>query len=240
VGPSRTGTLRLIGKWLKRALAAASATAPDAGAGGATLLESLEPASLSEPIPDALELPVLLKVGDDISTDEISPAGGRALPFRSNIPRISEFAFEAVDGSYVERAGWVREQGGHALIGGENYGQGSSREHVALAPRYLGLRVVIAKSFARIHWQNLVNFGILPLTFADPADYDRIDRDDRIDAELAGKSVRIALRHDLSPRQIGPAPGRRRDQLAARRPQDPLTAAASLSATPASSRHGRW
>jgi aconitate hydratase len=93
VRPSRTGTLRLIGKWLKRALAAASATAPDAGAGGATLLESLEPASLSEPIPDALELPVLLKVGD-ISTDEISPAGGRALPFRSNIPRISEFAFE--------------------------------------------------------------------------------------------------------------------------------------------------
>jgi aconitate hydratase len=170
-----------------------------------------------EPIPDALELPVLLKVGDDISTDEISPAGGRALPFRSNIPRISEFAFEAVDGSYVERAGRVREQGGHALIGGENYGQGSSREHAALAPRYLGLRVVIAKSFARIHWQNLVNFGILPLTFADPADYDRIDRDDvlritgvhdtskrddRIDAELAGKSVRIALRHDLSPRQI--------------------------------------
>jgi aconitate hydratase len=111
----------------------------------------------------------------------------------------------------------VRDQGGHALVGGENYGQGSSREHAALAPRYLALRVVIAKSFARIHWQNLVNFGILPLTFADPADYDRIDRDDvlritgvhdtsnrddRINAELAGKSVRIALRHDLSPRQI--------------------------------------
>jgi hypothetical protein len=94
VRPSRTGTLRLIGNWLTRWLAAASATAPDAGAGGATLLESLEPASLSEPIPDALELPVLLKVGDDISTDGISPAGGRALPFRSSIPRISEFAFE--------------------------------------------------------------------------------------------------------------------------------------------------
>ena len=103
----------------------------------------------------------------------------------------------------LRRAGQrVRDQGGHALVGGENYGQGSSREHAALAPRYLALRVVIAKSFARIHWQNLVNFGILPLTFADPADYDRIDRDDRIDAELAGKSVRIALRHDLSPRQI--------------------------------------
>jgi aconitate hydratase len=168
-------------------------------------------------IPDALELPVLLKVGDDISTDEISPAGGRALPFRSNIPRISEFAFEGLDETYVARARRVRDQGGHALVGGENYGQGSSREHAALAPRYLGLRVVIAKSFARIHWQNLVNFGILPLTFADPADYDRIDRDDvlritgvhgtlnrddRINAELAGKSVRIALRHDLSQRQI--------------------------------------
>ena len=170
-----------------------------------------------EPIPDALELPVLLKVGDDISTDEIMPAGGRALPFRSNIPRISEFAFEAVDDSYVARAKRVRDQGGHALVGGENYGQGSSREHAALAPRYLGLRLVVARSFARIHWQNLVNFGILPLTFANPADYDRIDRDDvlrisgvrqalqradRIDAELAGKGVRIALRHDLSQRQI--------------------------------------
>jgi aconitate hydratase len=170
-----------------------------------------------EPLPDALELPVLLKVGDDISTDEISPAGGRALPFRSNIPRISEFAFEAVDDGYVGRARQVRDRGGHAVVGGENYGQGSSREHAALAPRYLGLRLVIARSFARIHWQNLVNFGILPLTFADPADYDRIDRDDvlrisgvrqalqradRIDAELAGKGVWIALRHDLSERQI--------------------------------------
>jgi len=170
-----------------------------------------------EPIPEALELPVLLKVGDDISTDEISPAGGRALPFRSNMPRISEFAFEAVDDGYVARASQVRDRGGHAVVGGENYGQGSSREHAALAPRYLGLRLVVARSFARIHWQNLVNFGILPLTFADPADYNRIDRDDvlrisgvrqalqqadRVDAELAGKGVRIALRHDLSERQI--------------------------------------
>jgi aconitate hydratase len=168
-------------------------------------------------LPERLELPVLLKVGDDISTDEILPAGARVLPLRSNIPEISRFAFEMIDDSYPERARQVRDQGGHAVVGGRNYGQGSSREHAALAPRYLGLRVVLAVSFARIHWQNLVNFGILPLTFADPADYDRIDRDDvlritgvhdtshrddRIDAELAGKSVRIALRHDLSPRQI--------------------------------------
>jgi aconitate hydratase len=170
-----------------------------------------------EPLPDALELPVLLKVGDDISTDEISPAGGRALPFRSNIPRISEFAFEAIDDGYVERARQAREKGGHALVGGENYGQGSSREHAALAPRYLGLRLVVARNFARIHWQNLVNFGILPLSFADPADYDRIERDDvlritgvhhslrrgeRIAAEIKGKSAQLTLRHDLSERQI--------------------------------------
>ena len=170
-----------------------------------------------EPIPDALELPVLLKVGDDISTDEISPAGGRALPFRSNIPRISEFAFEAIDGGYVERAREARAKGGHALVGGDNYGQGSSREHAALAPRYLGLRLVVARSFARIHWQNLVNFGILPLTFADPVDYDRIERDavlrmtgvhhalkqdERITAEIKGKSPPVTLRHELSERQI--------------------------------------
>jgi aconitate hydratase len=170
-----------------------------------------------EPLPDALEVPVLLVVGDDISTDEISPAGGRALPFRSNIPRISEFAFEAVDEGYVERARQVREKGGHALVGGDNYGQGSSREHAALAPRYLGLRLVVARTFARIHWQNLVNFGILPLTFADPADYDRIERDDvlritgihgalkqggPITAEIKDKGVQITLRHELSARQI--------------------------------------
>jgi aconitate hydratase len=170
-----------------------------------------------EPIPDDLVLPVLLKVGDDLSTDEISPAGGRALPFRSNIPRISDFAFDVVDETYVGRAKEVRDGAGHAVVGGENYGQGSSREHAALAPRYLGLRLVVAKSFARIHWQNLVNFGILPLTFDDPSDHDRIERDDvlqisgvrealqqgdRIMAEIAGKNGTMVLRHDLSPRQI--------------------------------------
>jgi aconitate hydratase len=169
-----------------------------------------------EPMQDNLSLPVLLKVGDDLSTDEISPAGGRALPFRSNIPKISEFAFEGVDETYAHRAKEVRDQGGHAIVGGENYGQGSSREHAALAPRYLGLRLVVAKNFARIHWQNLVNFGILPLVFEEPSDYGRIERGDvlriarvretlrrrdRITAEVAGK-LQIVLRHDLSPRQI--------------------------------------
>ena len=127
-----------------------------------------------QPIEDTIEIPVLLKVGDDISTDEIMPAGARVLPYRSNIPKISEFAFDMIDRSYPKRA--LQHTSGHAVVAGSNYGQGSSREHAALAPRYLGLRVVIAKSFARIHRQNLINFGILPLMFLDPADYDGIEQ----------------------------------------------------------------
>ena len=99
------------------------------------------------------------------------------LPYRSNIPEISRFVFSQIDETYYERAMKQRETGS-LIVGGENYGQGSSREHAAIAPRYLGLRAVIAKSFARIHWQNLINFGILPLTFEDPDDWERIDRDD--------------------------------------------------------------
>jgi aconitate hydratase len=164
-----------------------------------------------------LTLPVLLKVGDDISTDDIMPAGARVLPFWSNIPKTSEFTFEPVDASYPQRAMAVRETTGHAIVAGNNYGQGSSRENAALAPRYLGLAVVLARSFARIHWQNLVNFGILPLTFIDPADYDQLRQGDTIQlkgvrkalqsgpelmAALAGNGRTIALRHDLSPRQL--------------------------------------
>jgi len=124
----------------------------------------------SEPLPDALELPVLLKVGDNLSTDEILPAGARVLPYRSNLPKLAEFAFDMVDPTYPARAREVLPRGGHAVVAGMNYGQGSSREHAALAPRMLGLRLVLARSFARIHWQNLVNFGVVPLTFADPDD----------------------------------------------------------------------
>jgi aconitate hydratase len=170
-----------------------------------------------EPLADEIELAVLLKVGDDISTDEIMPAGGRALPFRSNIPRISEFAFDVIDDTYARRAKEVRERGGHVVVGGDNYGQGSSREHAALAPRFLGLRLVIAKSFARIHWQNLVNFGVLPLTFAEPRDYDAFERDDvvaitglhhalragsELVARLPDQDRDLRLRHDLSKRQL--------------------------------------
>jgi aconitate hydratase len=120
-----------------------------------------------EPLPDELRLPVLLKVGDNISTDEILPAGTRILPLRSNIPAISRFCFEAVDPDYPGRADAALRGGGHAVVGGQNYGQGSSREHAVLAPRHLGLRVVLARSFARIHRQNLPNFGVLPLLVQD-------------------------------------------------------------------------
>ncbi len=129
-------------------------------------------------LPDALDVPVLLKLGDDISTDDILPAGARVLPYRSNIAQISEFAFEPIDAHYVPRAKEAR--GGHVIVAGRNYGQGSSREHAALAPRFLGLRAVLAIQFARIHRDNLVNFGVLPLTFADPADYARIQRGDAL------------------------------------------------------------
>jgi len=168
------------------------------------------------PLPDALQLPVLLKVGDDISTDEIMPAGSRVLPYRSNIPKISEFVYEMVDDTYAQRAQECRDDGGHIIVGGDNYGQGSSREHAALAPRYLGLRAVLAKSFARIHWQNLVNFGVLPLEFADVSDYETIADNDRLEfADLhqltetpqltirnLTQNAEIPVHHSLSERQV--------------------------------------
>ncbi len=124
------------------------------------------------PIENNFEVPILLKMGDNISTDEILAGGSRVLPYRSNIQRISTFAFEIVDDTYYERAMKARDDHGHAIIAGINYGQGSSREHAALAPpRYLGLKVVLVKDFARIHLQNLINFGILPLRFANKEDY---------------------------------------------------------------------
>jgi aconitate hydratase len=126
-----------------------------------------------EPLPDSLEGPVLIKLGDNISTDEIMPAGEQVLPYRSNIAAISKFVFRGVDPSYYERA-MRHQQSGSFIVGGRNYGQGSSREHAAIGPRYLGVKAVLAKTFARIHRQNLINFGILPLTFANPDDWNRI------------------------------------------------------------------
>ena len=136
---------------------------------------NIKPVPIGKPLESTMELPVSIKVGDNITTDHIMPAGAKVLPFRSNIPAISEFVFSAVDPSFPERA---KELGKSVIIGGQNYGQGSSREHAALAPMYLGVKAVIAKSFARIHKANLVNFGILPLEFADPEDYDSLEQGD--------------------------------------------------------------
>jgi aconitate hydratase len=130
-----------------------------------------------EPVQEHLEAKVLIKTGDNITTDDIIPAGSRILPLRSNIPEISKYVFEALKPDFHK----VAEQAGKGIIvGGENYGQGSSREHAALAPMYLGVKVVIAKSFARIHKANLINFGIIPLVFAEPADYQWLEEDQEI------------------------------------------------------------
>ncbi|MFC7375643.1 aconitate hydratase [Brachybacterium sp. GCM10030267] len=167
----------------------------------------------AEPIEDHLDVPVLLAMGDDVSTDEIMPAGSKALPYRSNIPKISEFAFTRIDPDYPAKA--QQTPGGHVVVAGKNYGQGSSREHAVIAPQYLGLRVVIAESFARIHWQNLANFGILALEFVDPSDREQISVGDQavlegihdalqaghdLTATIGGREVR--LRHRLSDRQV--------------------------------------
>ncbi len=130
-----------------------------------------------ESMPEDLSAEIILKTGDNISTDTIMPAGNKVLPYRSNIPAISRFVFEQIAPDFADRA---KSKGAGAVIGGDNYGQGSSREHAALAPRYLGIRVKIVKSFARIHKANLVNFGIIPLTFKDPADYDLLEAGDII------------------------------------------------------------
>ncbi|WP_166975582.1 aconitate hydratase [Brevibacterium atlanticum] len=166
-----------------------------------------------DPLPDDIDLEILLKVGDNVSTDEIMPAGSRVLPYRSNIPKISEFVYIQIDDTYATRA--AEHEGGHAIVGGDNYGQGSSREHAVIAPRYLGLRVVVAKSLARIHWQNLANFGVLALEFTDDADYEALSQGDvlefrglrdglsesaTITAEAAGRT--FDFRHGLSPRQV--------------------------------------
>lgn len=170
-----------------------------------------------EPMPNDLEVPILLKVGDNISTDEILAGGARVLPYRSNLPEISKFTFEIIDDTYYTRAMSIRDQSGHAIVGGFNYGQGSSREHAALAPRYLGLKVVIVKDFARIHWQNLINFGILPVTFVNVEDYDKLEQGDVLQfsniheaiqtssemfVSVKGKDFTFKVQHALSNRQV--------------------------------------
>ena len=139
---------------------------------------NIKPLPLKKPLPPSLKGEVLLKVGDNVTTDHIMPAGARILPLRSNIPAISEYVFSAIDPEFAQRA---RKKKGGFVVGGENYGQGSSREHAALAPMSLGLQAVLAKSFARIHLANLINFGIAPMTFVDPKDYDAVKQGDDLE-----------------------------------------------------------
>ena len=141
---------------------------------------NIKPFPDSTPQENILEAPLVLKVGDNITTDHIMPAGAKILPYRSNIPHLSQFCFAVCDSSFPERA----KTAGHSIIvGGNNYGQGSSREHAALVPLYLGVRIVISKSFARIHAANLINAGIMPLTFANPGDYDKLTQNDLLRLE---------------------------------------------------------
>lgn len=135
---------------------------------------------LKESLKESIEAEVLLKLGSNITTDDIMPAGSQVLPLRSNIPAISEFVFINIDNTFSQRAKEAKQKGGGIVIGGDNYGQGSSREHAAIAPMYLGLQAVIAKSFARIHRANLINFGVIPLLFIFDEDYFKVEQGDRI------------------------------------------------------------
>ena len=151
---------------------------------------NIKPLPLNIPFQDIINGEVLIKVGDNVTTDHIMPAGAKILPLRSNIPAISEFVFAYVDKDFVERCKKKKDQNIHGIIiGGDNYGQGSSREHAALAPMYLGVKAKLVKSFARIHKANLINFGILPLTFVNSSDYDAIDQGDNLSLENVKSSL---------------------------------------------------
>ena len=174
---------------------------------------NIKPFPTSTELPENIEAPAILKVGDNITTDHIMPAGAKILPYRSNIPYLSNFCFKQCDEKFAERC---KAAGKGFIIGGANYGQGSSREHAALVPLYLGIKAVIAKSFARIHCANLINAGIMPFTFENPDDYDKIDKDDilalngirsaikdggKVVLENVTKGEKYALSYDYSDRQ---------------------------------------
>lgn len=148
---------------------------------------NIKPFPVSEPLAETIEAGVSLKVGDNITTDHIMPAGAKILPLRSNIPKISEHCFAVCDETFHDRALEMKKS---IVVGGSNYGQGSSREHAALAPLYLGVKAVIVKSFARIHMANLINAGIVPMTFANETDYDKIDQSDVLKIENIGKQIK--------------------------------------------------
>jgi aconitate hydratase len=151
------------------------------------------------PLPEKLAGEVLLKLGDNVSTDDILPGGSEIMSLRSNIPEISRYTFRYVDPRFADRA---LKKGGGFIVGGENYGQGSSREHAALAPKYLGVKAAIAKSFARIHLANLVNFGILPLTFEDKKDYVGVAQSDQLDLDVTGLKETLSLKNQTKGTEI--------------------------------------
>ncbi|MCX8060259.1 MAG: aconitase family protein, partial [Aquificaceae bacterium] len=180
---------------------------------------NIKPLPEFEELPESLTAEVTLIVGDNITTDHIMPAGAKILPLRSNIYAISEYVYHYVDPDFVSRAKEVREKKGRAslIVGGENYGQGSSREHAALAPRFLGVRLVVAKSFARIHHANLVNFGVVPLELVNKEDYFKFSLGDQIeipelteklkrgeDIRLVNKTTgeEIVCKYSLTPKQV--------------------------------------
>ncbi|WP_438765212.1 aconitate hydratase [Kushneria sp. TE3] len=190
-------------------------TPPDTGEQRPAMLATTHTPALPElaTLSARIEAPVALAVGDNISTDDIMPAGSRVLPLWSDVPASAAFTFEAIDSGYVERA--KASPSGHIIVAGHNYGQGSSRENAALVPRYLGLEAVIAKSFARLHWQNLVSFGVLPLTLCDDSDYPRLVDSDSVIIDAPGEQIErgavvearlrdgttVRLEHQLSARQ---------------------------------------
>jgi aconitate hydratase len=177
---------------------------------------NIKPLPMFDAFADKIEGPILLKMGDNVSTDEILPAGTKVLPFRSNIYEISKFTFSQIDETFYDRA-LKHQKTGSILVGGANYGQGSSREHAAIAPRYLGIQAVIAKSYARIHRKNLINFGIIPLLFTDEQDYEQLSQGDVLefpdirkviqqgsDVKVMNKSKNKVFhtRHTLSHREL--------------------------------------
>ena len=153
---------------------------------------NIKPMPRFQPVPDKLTGEVLLKVGDNITTDDILPGGSEIMSLRSNIPEISEYAFHNVDGDFSGRA--LAKRGGF-IIGGENYGQGSSREHAAIVLRYLGVKAVVAKSFGRIHLANLVNFGVVPMTFVSEEGYSQISQGDVLDIEINYRRKDLILKN---------------------------------------------
>jgi aconitate hydratase len=194
------------------ATSAAGFVPPD-GAGEVVRGPNIKPVPLGEPVAEVLEAPVLLKVGDKVSTDDISPSGVQALVFRSNIPALARLCFKYLDPEFVNRADTAK---GGVIVAGEHYGQGSSRESAASGPMALGVRAVLARSFARIHRANLINWGIVPLEFEDAAGYDGVEQGDRLKIErlrarlVAGEPLsavnersgaRIRIRCPLTPRE---------------------------------------